>query len=151
MQIELAHTVAAQPADAFAVVVNVHDWPQIIRSIRKVEVLTPGPLRTGSRLREHRIMFGRTAAQELEIATVERPHRLRMLVAHPDLHYELDHVIDAVYGGGCRIMLIFRSRPATSAGRALQPLMVPFMEITLRDELEQDLSDLAAAVTERAS
>src|SRR5207247_1177500 len=41
---------------------------------------------------------------------------------HQDLHYELDHVIDAVYGGGCRMMLIFRSRPATPAGRALQPL-----------------------------
>ena len=72
MQIELSHTVAAQPADAFAVVVNVHDWPQIIRSIKKVEVLTPGPLRRGSRLREDRIMFGRTAAQELEIETDAR-------------------------------------------------------------------------------
>jgi hypothetical protein len=29
--------------------------------------------------------------------------------------------------------------------------MAPFMEITLRDELEQDLSDLAAAITQRGS
>src|SRR5260370_40376914 len=68
-------------------------------------------------------MFGRDLTQELEIATIERPHRLRLLANHPDLHYELDHVIDAVYGGGCRMMLIFRSRPATPTGRALQPLM----------------------------
>ena len=91
-------------------------------------------------------MFGRDVTQELEIATIERPHRLRLLADHPDLHYELDHVIDAVYGSGCRVMLIFRSRPATPAGRALQFLMSPFMEITLRDELEQDLSDLATAI-----
>ena len=150
MQIELANTVASRPADAFAIVGNVFDWPKIIRSIKRVEVLTPGPIRTGSRLREDRIMFGRVGTQELEVATIERPHRLRVMVEHPDLHYELDHVIDAVHGGGCRIMLIFRSRPATSAGRALQPLMAPFLEITLRDELEQDLSDLAAAVTNSA-
>jgi len=146
VQIELARTVAAQPADAFAIVANVLDWPQVIRSIKKVEVWTPGPLRTGSRLREDRIMFGRVGTQELEVAAIERPRRLRMLVEHPDLHYQLDHVIDGVHGSGCRISLIFRSTPATKAGRALQPLMTPFLEITLRDELEQDLSDLAAAV-----
>ena len=92
-------------------------------------------------------MFGRDLTQELEIATIECPHRLRLLADHQDLLYELDHVIDAVYGGGGRMMLIFRSRPATPAGRALQFLMSPFMEITLRDELEQDLSDLATAVS----
>jgi hypothetical protein len=151
VQIELAKTVSPPPADVFAVVGNVLEWPRIIRSIKKVELLTPGPLRTGSRLRAERIMFGRSGMHRLEIADLDRPHRLRMLVEHPDLHYELDHVVDAVYGAGCRIMLIFRSRSATSAGQALQPLMTPFMEITLRDELEQDLSDLAAAVPHRVS
>ena len=147
MQIKLAKTVAARPTAAFAIIANVVDWPEIINSIKSVEVLTPGPIRAGTRLREDRIMFGRGVTQELEIATIECPHRLRLLADHQDLHYELDHVIDAVYGGGCRMMLIFRSRPATPAGRALQPLMSPFMEITLRDELEQDLSDLATAVS----
>jgi uncharacterized protein YndB with AHSA1/START domain len=147
MQIELAKTVAAPPADAFAIVANVVDWPQIISSIKAVEVLTPGPVRPGTRLREHRTMFGRDGPQELEVAAIDPPHRLRLWADQPDLGYELDHVIDAIYGGGCRIMLIFRSRPTTQVGRAAQPFMAPFMEITLRDELEQDLSDLAAAVS----
>jgi hypothetical protein len=47
------------------------------------------------------------------------------------------------------MMLIFRSSPATAAGQVLQPLMSPFMGVTLRDELEQDLSDLATAVSRR--
>jgi hypothetical protein len=99
MQIELAKTVASRPATAFAIVANVVNWPEIISSIKSIEVLTPGPIRAGTRLREDRIMFGRGLTQELEIATIERPHRLRLLANHPDLHYELDHVIDAVYGG----------------------------------------------------
>jgi hypothetical protein len=151
MQIELAKAVAAPPVDAFAIVANEADWPQIINSIRGIEVLTPGPVRAGTRLREHRIMFGREGAQELEVAAIEPPHRLRLWGDDPDLSYQLDHVIDAIYGGGCRIMLIFRSRSGTPVGRAVQPFMTPFMGITLRDELEQDLSDLAAAVSREAS
>lgn len=149
MQIEVAKTVAARPATAFSILATVVDWPEIISSIRSIEVLTPGPIQTGTRLREDRIMFGAEVTQEVEIATIERPHRLRLLVDHPDLHYELDHLVDAVYGGSYRMMLIFRSSPATAAGRVLQPLMSPFMGVTLRDELEQDLSDLATAVSRR--
>src|SRR5260370_1879554 len=113
VRIDPAKTVAAQPADAFATVANVIDWPQIVESIKSIEVLTPGPIRAGTRLREDRIMFGRDLTQELEIATIERPHRLRLLANHPDLHYELDHVIDAVYGGGFRMVMIFRRRTST--------------------------------------
>ena len=146
MQIDLAKTVAAQAATAFQTVADVMEWPTIIRSISSVEALTPGPIRVGSRLREARIWLGHRAILELEVATMERPHRFRLLAQHPDLHHELDYLIDAVYGGGCRLMLVFRSRPATAAGKTLQPLMSPFMAIALRDELENDLSDLAAAI-----
>jgi hypothetical protein len=117
-----------------------------VRSIRSVEVLTPGPIRAGTRLREDRIMFGAETTHELEVVTVDRPHRFRLQVDHPDLYYELDHLIDAVYGGSCRMMLIFRSRPSTDPGRVLQPLMAPFMSVNLRDELERDLADFAAAI-----
>lgn len=151
MQIDLAKTVAAQAATAFQTVAEVMDWPGIIGSIRSVEALTPGPIRVGSRLREDRIWFGRRAILELEVATMERPHRFRILVQHPDLHHELDYLIDAVYGGGCRLTLVFRSRGVTTAGKALQPVMSPFMAIALRDELENDLSDLAAAIPRTAS
>jgi len=111
-----------------------------------VEVLTPGPIRAGTRLREHRVMFGAEATHELEVVTVDRPHRFRLQVDHPDLHFELDYLIDAVYGGSGRMMLIFRSHPATAPGHVRQPLMAPFMSVTLRDELERDLADFAAAI-----
>lgn len=149
MQIELAKIVATQPAAAFAVLADIVDWPQIISSIRSVELLTPGPIRAGTRLREDRIVFGHDTTQDMEVETIAPPRRLRLLVEHPDLNYELDHLIDAIYGGGCRLMLICRSRPKTAPGRILQPVMTPFMEITLRDELERDLSDLAAALARR--
>ena len=44
-------------------------------------------------------------------------------------------------------MLVFRTRSGTSTGRALYSVISPIMEIKLRDELEQDLADLAAAIS----
>jgi len=51
--------------------------------------LTPGPIRAGTRLRQDRIVFCREATQDLEVETIDRPPRLRLLVEHPDLNYEL--------------------------------------------------------------
>ena len=47
--------------------------------------------------------------------------------------------------------MIIKTWYKTPAGRALQSLMTPLMEITLRDELERDLSDFANAVTPQIS
>jgi Polyketide cyclase / dehydrase and lipid transport len=145
VQFELVKRIATQPAAAFAVLADIVEWPQIVAAIRSIEILTPGPIRPGSRLRERRVLFGHEATQELEVETIDRPHRLRLLAEHPHLHYELDYQIDAIFGGGCRFTLVFRSRPDTAPRHTLQPLMTPIMEMTLRDELEQDLNDLAAA------
>jgi hypothetical protein len=145
MQIELARMVAALPRAVFAVVADVVRWPQILRSTTRVERLTSGPLRVGTRLRETRIMFGQETSLEMEIAALERPHRLRLVAETRGMHWERDHLIDAVAGGGSRVMLIFRTRPEDGVGRTLQPIMTPAMEIILRDELEQDLEDFISA------
>jgi len=146
MQIELVKTVAAPSAGAFAVVADVVRWPKIIHSVQSLEVLTAGPLRAGSRIREERMLFHRKGTHNYEVAAIEPPHRLRLFAQHPDLPYELDHLIDAVHGGGSRLTLAFRSRPETPAGRALEPVISPLIWIIVRDELEQDLSDFAAAI-----
>lgn len=46
---------------------------------------------------------------------------------------------------GSRFTMVFRTRPETDTGRALQDFINPYMEIILRDELERDLADLAEA------
>ena len=135
MRIELAKTVAAPSAGSFAVVADVARWPQIIHSVRSLEVLTTGPLRAGSRIREERVLFHHSGTHEYEVPAIEPPHRLRLLAQHPDLPYELDHLIDDVYGGRSRLTLAFRSRPETTAERSLEPLISSLVWITLRDDV----------------
>jgi len=51
----------------------------MIGSIKWLELLTPGPIRVGTRIRAQRAMFGRDTTEELEIVEIERPRRLRLL------------------------------------------------------------------------
>jgi hypothetical protein len=150
MQIALAKTVAAHPLMAFETVADIVEWPQMIRSIRSVELLTPGRVHVGTRLREQRIMFGHETTEEMRIAEIERPRRLRLVAENREINYELDHLIDSL-GIGSRLMLVFRTRSRTSSGRALLSVISPLMEIKLRDELEQDLADLAAAISAKSA
>jgi hypothetical protein len=66
------------------------------------------------------------------------------------MHYERDHVIDALHVGS-RLMLIFRNSAETEPARTTQDFITPFMQINLRDELERDLLDLATAAAQSAS
>jgi hypothetical protein len=65
------------------------------------------------------------------------------------MHWERDYVTDALAGGGSRVTLIFPSRPEGGVGHIMQPLMTPVMQSVLRDELEQQRADIAAAVSSR--
>ena len=81
--------------------------------------------------------------EELEVETFERPRRLRLIGESRGMHYERDHVIDRLQIGA-RLMFIFRSRAGIR-------LIAPFMQINLRDELDRDFVDFAAAASELAS
>jgi uncharacterized protein YndB with AHSA1/START domain len=151
MQVEVARTIAARPAKVFSTVADVARWPQIIGSVSRVELATSGRLRVGTQLRIGHVMFGHEVTEELTILEIERPRRLRLAGEQHGLHYERDHIIDALPTGS-RLTLIFRTRPEAQheAGRALKDFLTPFMEINLRDELEHDLADFAAAATQSA-
>lgn len=147
MQIEVVRTVAAPPRAVFSAVSDIANWPRIFRTVHEVEVLTSGPIRVGTRLRESCVMLGHEATVTMEVATLEPPHRLRLTAENRGMHWERDYLIDALELGS-RITLIFRTRPENAVGRTFQPLMSPFMQIKLRDELEQDLADLTTAAVQ---
>jgi hypothetical protein len=128
MQIELHRTVAAKPQAVFRTIADIVNWPQIIRSVAAVELLTHGRVRVGTRVRLHRIICGHQMIEELEVETFERPRRLRLIGESRGMHYERDHLIDRLQIGS-RLMFIFRSRAGTEPARAAQDFIAPFMQI----------------------
>lgn len=149
MQIDLAKIVGVPAHEVFVTLADIVNWPRMIRAVRKIELLTPGPVRQGTRFRQVRTFFGRERAEEMEVQDFEPPRRLRVITQEKDVFYELDHLVDALHVGS-RISLIFRAASRNVAGKAVLPLMSSFIRINLRDELEEQLGDLAAAVHARA-
>jgi hypothetical protein len=125
---------------------NIQDWQRIMSSVTATELLTPGRVRVGTRVRLIRIMYGHQTMEELEVDTFERPRRLRLAGESHGAYYERDHVIDALHDGS-RLALILRNRPESGAALAAQDFFTPYMQINLRNELERDLVDLASAAT----
>jgi hypothetical protein len=90
-------------------------------------------------------MFGYETTNEMMVTAIERPRRLRLVSQDCHIPYELDPVIDAIHMVGTRITLSFGTRLDAGAKRTRLLFVTPASQIALRNELEQNLNDLAAA------
>ena len=67
------HTISAPPERVFQVFSDFAAMPGQIKGIKRLEMLTPGPIRVGVRFRETRKTHGHDATEETEITAFERP------------------------------------------------------------------------------
>jgi hypothetical protein len=140
VQIAVETVIDAPPAAVFAVAANIVVWPQFMSGIRNVEILTPGPIASGTRFRETRIMLGRTAAEEMTIAEFQSPNRLLLTAFNHGTDYTVDHTFTTA-GRGTRLSLRFEGRPVTLLSRLLSPLGRLFAG-SVRKQIEKDVADL---------
>ena len=73
MKIEVETEVAAPPDVVYATVTDVVRWPDLMRGVERVEILTPDALATGTMFRETRTIFGRSATEEMTVAAYDPP------------------------------------------------------------------------------
>lgn len=145
MQITVTGTVAVRPPQAFAMLTDIAAWPQMMHSITSVALMTHGPVRVGTCVRVRRTMLGRATIEDLEVIALERPRRLRLAGVARELHYERDHVIDTLATGSL-LTVACHAMTGAELGRTWLSVTSPVIELTLRDELEQDLADFASAI-----
>jgi len=132
------------PAPAvFALATDLDGWAGYIKAIKKVERLTPGPVRVGTRFRETRVMFGREATEEMEFTSLEPDRGYALAAASCGCDY-LSTFRFEPEGAGTRLTVTFEGRPRTIGAKLMAPLFW-FMRGTMRKCLEQDLRDLKAA------
>ena len=70
---EVSTVISASPERVFALFTDLAHAPDNIRAIKKLELLTPGPMCMGTRFRETRVMFGKEATEEMEVIERTRP------------------------------------------------------------------------------
>ena len=149
-QFTLTKRVAAPPAAVFAVIADVERMPTRIPEVKKVELLTPGPVGVGTKIKETRVMFGKEATEEMEITGFQRDREYTLECDSCGCHYTtvLSFREEA---GGTRVTMKFGAVPQTLFARVMGFLMAPMMKGMLARCLKQDLADLKAKCEEPAT
>ena len=149
MKIEVATAIAAPPDTVFAVMTDIARWAEIMRGVEKVELLTEGPMRAGTRCRETRTIFGRSATEEMTVAEIDPPRRLVFTAGNHGTRYLATHTIEPTPGGS-RLILTFKGTPITLAARLFSLIGMLFTG-ALRRQLESDLADIKAEAERRST
>ena len=148
MQVSVDTIVDAPPDVVFQAAADIAGWPAFISGIQSVELLTPGPIAVGTRLRETRVMFGRSATEEMTIAELAPPQRFVLTAFNHGTAYRAEHRFEPM-GRQTRLILVFEGRPVRLLARLFTPLGWLFAG-TLRRQLAADLADLKGEAERRA-
>jgi hypothetical protein len=135
--------IAAPPDVVFALASDFAGAPGRIKGIVKVEILTPGPVGVGTRFRETRVMFGKEAPEEMELATFDpgKSYELPGQSCGAEYRSTFRFVPD---GGGTRLELEFHARAVTFFAKLMTPLSW-LMKGMIKKCIEQDMDDLKQA------
>ena len=148
MQVTVDCTTRAPAEIAYATHLDVMQWPRFVRGIEKVEMLTQGPPRVGSRFRETRLMFGKRASEEMTIAQLVPPQRQVLTAENHGTRYTATATFTP-QDGGTLIRLRFEGAPVSLLARMMSGLAI-LMAGTVRKQLQADLDDVAAEADRRA-
>lgn len=139
-----SHRSSASPDCVWAVAADFANAAGRIAAITKVEIVTPGPIGSGTRFREWR---GRQCADMEVVAwSPPRSYSLRGYAMGTEFTSEIRCVPD---GSGTRLEMAVSVRPKTLGARILTPLISLTSKMMVK-ACAKDLGDIATAA-ERAA
>jgi Polyketide cyclase / dehydrase and lipid transport len=147
MQIDIETTIDAAPADVFAIAADIGHWPDVISAIESIELLTPGAVGIGTRFRETRKMFGKSATEEMTVAEFAPPHRFVLTAHSHGTAYRTVHTLEPV-GAGTRLRVLFEVTPTSLLARIMAPVGWLLLG-TLKRQIAADLADMKRAAERR--
>ena len=137
-RIHLSICVDAAPRTVFAVVSDVERSPDRITWFEKVEMLTDGPVRVGTKWRETRRMNNKQCVEEWEMIAFESPSYFSAYCDSQGYDVEWTMRVDPE-GDGSRLTLDMMTKPRTFIGKLMTPiewLMSKMMKRLVLQDLE---------------
>lgn len=136
-------TIRAAPERVFAISTDLENLAERISGIERVEVLTEGPMREGTRWREPRKMFGKESTEEMWVTAFEPPRSFVVEAESHGARYRTEFRFEPE-GLGTRVTMVFGARPLTLAARILSVIGILTMG-SVRKMLERDLDEVKRA------
>lgn len=134
------------PVDrVFEVFSNVREAPKHIKGITALEVLTDGPIGKGTRFRESRVMFGKTATETLEFTEFQRSHAYTVGCTSCGVDYATRFAFTPTGSAATDVTMTTTAHPVTLAAKIMSPLMGLMMKGAMKKALDADLHAMKAA------
>jgi uncharacterized protein YndB with AHSA1/START domain len=133
----------SKPERLFQLLTNFGKLPSWIPEIKKLEVITDGPIGVGTKFKETRMMFGKEATETFEITEYVANKTLTMQAHSCGMLYTVTHHFHEE-SDGTRIELIMTGQ----AQRFFAKLMTPLawlMRGMMKKHIAKDLANLAKA------
>lgn len=123
------------------------DFPRAaerIRGILRIEMLTDGPVRVGTRFKETRMMFKRECTEQMEVSALEPPHHYTLTSNSCGCRYEATLRFTPARGG-TDVEMTFNAQPLTFFAKLMSFIMRPMMKSCMK-LIAQDLDDLKRSI-----
>lgn len=117
----------------------------MIEAIKRIELLTPGPVGKGTRFKETRVMFKKDATEEMEITEWAPPRRYVLECDSCGCHYR-SAVSCIAEGDGTRVEMSMEAKPLSAVAKIMALLISRMMAGSMRKAFAKDLNDIKRAV-----
>lgn len=136
--------VRAPREEVFRVAADLARSPEIVGAIERVEMLTDGPVRVGTRWRETRRFGKRAATADLEVTGFDPPRSYSVGSRMLGFRFRSDFRFEEA-GDGTDVAVTFEATPTTALARVFAFALKPMLTACVRS-VAGDLDDLAAHV-----
>jgi len=143
-QFSMTRRVAAPVERVFDVATDLEHAAERIRGIERIELLTEGPMRAGTRWRETRKMMGYESTETLEVVTLDRPQSYTVGCESCGAYYETTFRF-AADGDGTLVTLDARTEARSLMAKLMSPIGNAMFGKVMRNCMGDDLEDLAHA------
>lgn len=126
---------------------NLPAHPEVMPGIDRVEVLTSGAFGVGTRWRETRTMFGKSASEEMQITAVEMGRSYTAEAHSSGMHYVTTWEFTSD-GDGSEIVMTFSGEPTSRLSR-IASVVIGAMTSSVEKTMRADMADLARAAEAR--
>jgi carbon monoxide dehydrogenase subunit G len=138
--------VAKPPADVFPWLLEADKVPRWMTGLDVYEPLDPGPLRVGSRIRQHLSVSGHELRFELEVARLEPPHAAVMRFQGTGFKAANEYAIRAA-ASGSEVTWVISGNTTSFKAR----LIAPMVQAKLQEKLVTDLARLRIVLDSEAA
>ncbi len=118
-----------------------------IEAIKRIEMLTDGPVGVGTRFRETRRMFKRDATEEMEVTAFDPPKAYSLGCESCGARYHTEFRFTPK-GRGTEVRMTFQVHPLTFLAKAMSLVTRPMMKMCMK-ETAKDLENLKTCLEER--